>query len=147
MAEYLAAQDSRTTLVCIDSYEEGELRGRFYHPAMEDGDCFHSLTQLLVKLERLLDGARAPQSFTTARSFGRVIPVWPEERFEAAPRSGKLATLSVRILFRRNATWQGTVTWLEGNETGNFRSVLELILLVDSALRRAGDGGLRRAEA
>lgn len=33
-----------------------------------------------------------------------------------------------------NATWQGSVLWTEKNVTQNFRSALELIKLLDSAL-------------
>ena len=34
--------------------------------------------------------------------------------------------------------WQGSVTWVEGKREQSFRSVLELILLIDSALREDG---------
>ena len=42
---------------------------------------------------------------------------------------------SVRILFRQNASWQGSVLWREGGQEERFRSALELVLLMDSALR------------
>lgn len=38
----------------------------------------------------------------------------------------------ITILNRQNATWQGTVTFIETNQTKPFRSVLELIKLIDS---------------
>lgn len=40
----------------------------------------------------------------------------------------------VQILSRENATWQGTVTWLDGKRTQPFRSTLELLRLMDSAV-------------
>lgn len=43
-------------------------------------------------------------------------------------------TFVVRVRHRQNATWQGEVLWAEENETQNFRSVLELIKLIDNAL-------------
>ncbi|MBQ3147093.1 MAG: hypothetical protein IJB91_05120 [Oscillospiraceae bacterium] len=49
-------------------------------------------------------------------------------------RPGDLATFAVKILFRQNASWQGSVTWLEGKREQSFRSVLELILLMSTAL-------------
>lgn len=48
-------------------------------------------------------------------------------------RSGREAFL-VRILYQENATWQGTVTWVDGKKTYTFRSELELIRLMDSIL-------------
>lgn len=40
----------------------------------------------------------------------------------------------VHIVSQENATWQGQVTWLDEKETKNFRSLLELIKLLDTAL-------------
>lgn len=59
----------RTTTVCVDSYENGILRGRFYNPYLEDGRRFDSLSQFLLELERALDAMEFPKSFTAVRSF------------------------------------------------------------------------------
>ncbi len=48
--------------------------------------------------------------------------------------SGKKATFVVQIQYRQNATWQGKVKWVEKNEEKPFRSALELIKLLDSAV-------------
>ena len=64
----------------------------------------------------------------------------PERPPEEAVQEGKLATFSLSILFRQNATWQGTVAWLEGGKSQSFRSVLELVFLMDSALRGSISG-------
>lgn len=49
-------------------------------------------------------------------------------------REGRCATFAVRVLFRQNASWQGSVSWLEGSREESFRSALELAFLMDSAL-------------
>ena len=40
----------------------------------------------------------------------------------------------VRIQYRQNASWQGTVQWVESGKTQHFRSCLELIRLIDMAV-------------
>lgn len=50
-----------------------------------------------------------------------------------AGEKGK-GTFVIKILNTQNATWQGTIDWLEGDRNEAFRSALELIKLVDSAL-------------
>ena len=40
----------------------------------------------------------------------------------------------INILQQQNASWQGTITWVDENKTQNFRSALELIRLIDSTL-------------
>ena len=54
------------------------------------------------------------------------------ERKKTQIKNGK-GTILVQILSRRNATWQGTVTWVERNESINFRSALELLKIIDSS--------------
>lgn len=70
-----------------------------------------------------------------------------DEKNAAPPK----AVFVVRIHFRRNSTWQGTITWTDSKRTQNFRSALELIRLMDSALRdqqpQAGwDGQMEKPE-
>ncbi len=40
----------------------------------------------------------------------------------------------VTVRSQENHTWQGTVSWVEGKRQENFRSVLELLKLIDSAV-------------
>lgn len=40
----------------------------------------------------------------------------------------------VQIQSCKNSTWQGSVMWLDDHSKENFRSLLELIRLIDSAL-------------
>ena len=51
-----------------------------------------------------------------------------------------LATFRVSVLFRQNASWQGTLLWTERAVDAQFRSVLELIRLLDSALTEELEG-------
>ncbi len=46
----------------------------------------------------------------------------------------------MRILFRQHTSWQGVAVWMEKKLERKFRSVLELIMLMDSALRREEEG-------
>jgi hypothetical protein len=40
----------------------------------------------------------------------------------------------VQVKFRQNNCWQGTIQWLEGQKTCSFRSLLEMLRLMDEAL-------------
>jgi len=123
----------RTTTVCIDSYENGVLSGRFYNPYLPEGKSFRSMAQFLLEMEQVLDAMDFPKAFAATRTFS------PPPEHETGPpgteyRPGDEATFAVRILFRQNASWQGSITWIEGRQEQSFRSVLELILLMDNAL-------------
>ena len=121
---------SRTCIIQIYSYEGRNPRGILQNKEMERAVAFENLTQLLLAMDSLFDELGTPQRSMEPRSFGGV-------RSAAQPDvggfSGKpAATFKVEVLFRQNASWQGTAVWLDKNEEAQFRSALELILLLDS---------------
>ena len=135
MTEYSLGQ--QTMLVCVDSYDGGVPRGRLYLPGQQ-GQRFDSLSQLLLRAEQLLEQGGA-QSFTIPRIFALAKPLRsaPCDADELA--RGKAATFEMRVLFRQHASWQGELLWLEKGARQSFRSALELITLMDSALRAEGN--------
>ena len=99
----------RTTIVCVDEYQDSILSGRLYHPCLSEGDSFRSLMEFFRKMEDLLDGMQFPQSFTAVRSFSDP-PLRTGRPPGADMREGRCATFAVRVLFRQNASWQGSVS-------------------------------------
>ena len=129
----------RTTLICIDRYENRVPEGRFYNPHYSEGVRFYGVIDLLVKLDRMLDEMQFPIPYTTVRSFANVPPLEAELMDKEECREGNVATLAVRILFRQNTSWQGSMVWIEGNREESFRSVLEFLFLLDSAASAEAD--------
>ena len=134
MTDKPRSEEFRCTTVCIDSYAGGVPAGRFYNPCLPDGKTFNGITHFLAEMERVLDVTDFPKAFHAIRSFAKPPPTAAAASPEAAPQTGAVATFTVRILFRQNASWQGSIIWQEGRQEQSFRSVLELILLMDSAL-------------
>ncbi|MBE6987186.1 MAG: hypothetical protein E7432_00220 [Ruminococcaceae bacterium] len=57
-----------------------------------------------------------------------------EKKIASQPEpKGDKATFIVQVQFRQNATWQGTVQWVEKGVTQRFRSELELMKLMGEA--------------
>lgn len=131
----MKGESKRTMIVCVDSYEEGVPRGRFYNASHDEVQAFQSLTQLLILMEQKLNEAKFPQAFDEIRTFGTPKAACSQEETEQGLRHGNISTFAIRVLFRQNASWQGSITWLEGGQEESFRSVLELIFLMDSAFQ------------
>ena len=113
MPDRIYGNEYRTTLVCVDSWKGGESSGRLYNPYWGEGESFEGLMDFLKKMEALLDQMQLPDRHRERE-----------------------ATFSIRVLFRQNASWQGSVIWEESGREESFRSVLELPLLMDSAVLR-----------
>lgn len=122
----------RTTQVCVDDRQDGRFSGRLYNPYWEGGVPFSSVMEFLTRMEELLDQMQFPQSFTAKRAFAGPPGQGPVSQ-PLDMRQGREATFYLKVLFRQNASWQGTVRWVETGQEESFRSVLELLLLMDSA--------------
>jgi len=134
MQERIRKDSARTTTICVDSYENSIPKGRYYNEAENgEGREFNGLMQLIVGMEQILDEANFPQSFTAVRSFGDAVELKAASA-GSAPKKGEAATFTVKIFYRQHTSWQGSVVWQEKGVEQPFRSVLELILLIDSAL-------------
>ena len=120
-------------IVCVDSYHNCVLQGRILSPHWEE-ESFSSLAQFLVKMEQMLDHIQMPQAFTEPRRFSRMLqPELPSG--SPGGSKGSETTFELRIFFRQHTSWQGILLWKEKRLEHNFRSVLELVILMDSALR------------
>ena len=124
----------RSTIVCIDSYENSILSGRFCNTFLSEPEPFSSLMQFLLKMEQMLDNMNFPGAFASIRTFAAAPKPMAKGPPDRETGRGKLSTFEIRVLFRQNASWQGSLTWLEGEQEESFRSVLELSMLIDSAL-------------
>lgn len=105
-------------MVRVNSYERREPRGVLRYARLGREREFRSLVEMLLLLEEGLDSGESQQSPWTQ---------WEGERRGAA-------SFQITVLFRQNATWQGNILWLEGQKEAQFRSVLELVKLLDSVL-------------
>ena len=127
------SEECKTIKVCIDSYQNGTLQGRIYNPILDARQSFSSMIDFILKIEQILENTEFPKAYTVTRTFSPPNKK-PPDTSGISYRDGQLATFSLRILFRQNASWQGSIQWLDRNQEQSFRSVLELILLFDNAL-------------
>jgi hypothetical protein len=144
-ARHEISNNARKTMVCVDSLEGGEIHGRVYHPRMAPSGEYAGVVELATRMEELFNRMSYPQSSFSARRFCRqknagekqsdreVSEQMPETKQQDV-QPGEKATFIVEVQFRQNATWQGTVSWVERKKKQRFRSVLELIKLMNDAL-------------
>ncbi len=129
-------ESQRTMVFCIDEYDSGIPIGRIYNGYTETGQNFSCLLEMLKITERTFDATNYPQAFSQMRSFLPKNECVTKEICDENQKRGNLATFQIRFLFRQNASWQGSIAWLEGKCEESFRSALELIFLINSALEK-----------
>jgi len=125
----------------ITSYEAKNFRGWVYNEHFQKKIQFFELCGMLNAMESLYDTLSFPQATFQSRHFGKVKKskiIAGEAVNQMEIEEKDRATFVVHVKFRQNATWQGTIQWVDTNKTQSFRSTLEMIKLIDEAL---DDGG------
>lgn len=122
--QYISFEPIGTRLftVKIDDYTNGEMKGCVDHIRLPGEKQFLSSFHLLSLIQELLDTGCCPGA-TPIRSLTAL--------YEA---KGKIATFQLEILFTQNLSWQGKLSWIEEKRVATFRSVLELLMILDEAL-------------
>ena len=124
----------RGTILCVDSYDNCVPVGRLYSVTCPEGISFHGVIDLIKKMEGILEQLKFPQAFEKIRTFADAPVLEVDTRAAPKEQRGAVATFSLAILFRQNSSWQGSLAWMEGKREECFRSVLELLYLIDSAI-------------
>lgn len=132
-------------VLCVDRISRHRMTGRLYHRYSKQVIPFVSGEQAVFLMEQLFDSLRFPYPSTLERSFSEELKSAPTSRQERLmndedllSRHGDLGSFIVRVQHRQNSSWQGTLTWMERDKTVHFRSIWEMIKLVESALNENG---------
>lgn len=136
--------------VCIDESQSREPIGRVYSP-VAGSFSFQGIISLINGMNELYDRFQYPQETHELRSFqrrsrnpkkrndeqGSETTVELQETDQVVSlqdEMGRQATFVICIRYRQNATWQGTIQWIEAKKQQTFRSTLEMIKLMDDAM-------------
>jgi hypothetical protein len=134
--------EMKSSVVRFFSYADKNPTGVLINPFFGRDVYFGSAMSLLFLLEELQDAIKFPQESMTPRKFS---PAETERKTENAPPAedpSPIASFKINVMFRQNASWQGNIVWLDNSMESQFRSVLELLFLIDSVLENRRDGAL-----
>jgi len=129
--------------ICVDVCRGPLIEGRVFHKYLDEVNEFRGINELLFLMEGFMDEMRFPAASTDSRFFGKekntkdlkgAITVDRDEVVFDLKENGRKATFIVQVQYRQNATWQGSIKWVETDEEKKFRSALELIKIIDSAI-------------
>jgi hypothetical protein len=126
--------EMKTSLIKVFSYENKILEGSLVNPYFDKEIHFSSFVQLVMLIEDMLDDLCFPQKSMATRSFIDNAERPHIEKISLTSDKKPVAVFRFSVLFRQNASWQGTISWINGKMDTPFRSVLEMIHIVDGVL-------------
>ncbi len=141
-------QTSARTLVSLPSkcviylapVHNQAIKGLIYSSYYKKSFPFHNDWELLSGMDGLFDNLSFPQATFAARTFLdkkakkviRRVEDSVDDNMDDMLQNEK-TTFIVNVQYRQNATWQGTITWVEQNRTQHFRSAFEMLKLMEQA--------------
>lgn len=108
-------------ILLVTSYNNGQMHGWLTHSRSDSPIEIHSVPHLLFSIEDFLMREDRMISYHAFEPTG----------LDKLPG---IATLRIRVLFRENYTWQGLLTWEDQQKEASFRSIWELIQILDEIL-------------
>jgi len=129
-------------ILCVNRRRGCELTGELYHSYRTEPTPFRDLGQMTLLMEKLFDELQFPHPGTNKRSFFPKPTTYAQRRErkrimsdeQLLQKHGDIGTFIVRVQHRQNSSWQGRITWMEEDKTIQFRSVWEMIKLIESAM-------------
>lgn len=131
----------------LECHEEA-VRGEFRHLYAQESEKFNSISEFIYKVELMLEQINVPQANTSCRK-GWGDPTkckygddrtFPDRQWKFCKEPSMLGMgkpgqfFLIHIRYRCNSSWQGEIRWLKKNCTMMFRSVLELIMVLENTM-------------
>jgi len=131
----------------IIAYGDSLMRGELHSQYLETPYIFFDFVRMIEKMEEVFDSKGFPEAFlkprvfnsgkqTTKKKYSMKNDAMKDvmDSITSKGAAGSKCTFEIAVRFRQNATWQGQIVWAEKNLKQNFRSVLEMLKLMDEAL-------------
>ncbi len=131
---------SSRSIVYLTAADDGILKGQIYNPYYNKAFTFDNEYEMLRGMDDLFESLEFPQACFEWRSFENKKTKQVIRRAEDTMNEdisnllkNEKTTFVVNVQYRKNATWQGTITWVEENRTQHFRSAFEMLKLMEAA--------------
>lgn len=128
--------------LCFDRYDDKVCEGRICGVTLENEIPFHTITELIVKIDDAFNEIGQPQPHQVLRSFHKTAgyqsykssPKHYYSSGEIAERKGQLKTVDLLMRSRQRAEWQGMLKDTDNAVIGEFSSSLECMELFEKIL-------------
>ena len=137
--EYREDEFGRASCICqvaVNSYDRGLLEGNVKNVFTNRLEEFRGTIGLMDAMTHVLEGKNGECVCGKLPWRGKIVS---EEAWESFQKGGKKATFVVEILYREHSTWQGMIGWRENGDKQAFRSFLEMVILMISALESGSE--------
>lgn len=130
-------KESYVLRVC-KNHHNGDLQGNIFFPALSKTVLFTSAWNMLKQIEEDIILKGYPQATFKLPKWSKKSAKKSGVKKQKAKGKYKFENISgnflMQVQYCQNATWQGTIHWMEGRQTKTFRSQFEMLKLIEEAI-------------
>lgn len=123
-------------VIRICNHVSGDFQGTVYFPQLDHSAPFLTAGGLIKQMEEDIEKNHYPQNTFEIRRWIKKAGAPKKHRVEKSHDmqfERTICSFLVQVRYFQNATWQGTIHWMEGKQTKTFRSEYELLKLIEEA--------------
>lgn len=127
----------KKNMVMVHSYDNKVMSGVLSNQWLENQVAFHSFSEFVLMYDMWMSKIHYPEEGDRKRSLYHkdTLPyVYKMQSEELQNNRGAIATFLIHVYYRQHSSWQGKIYWIEQKKEQYFRSVLELLYLMDEIL-------------
>lgn len=133
---YMRSKPFNMIHLCIDEYKDFIIKGVAYNTTENEKIVFHDIQKLIIKMDQIFDRNGNPQAAREMRTFQSEDEFFSYQNAphmyttyeDVIKHRGKIITLDIVVLSRRQSSWQGKVFY--DNEELEFKNALQMIKII-----------------
>lgn len=130
----------KTCYISVESYEDGRIKGSFQNLDTTEDIYFDDTVEMLFEMDSMLEeylrsianGVIDKFSFNKIESISKAY-----DKLHREQQTEHLCSFLIRIWFVRNAQWKGSIEWIDGDESFDFKTIPELMSFMTEILDKA----------
>lgn len=131
--------ESKNFVLSVEKTKSMPWKGMIYHKTTRQGERFDSPFNMAEQVEKICDWTGVPKAYMEFRRFKHAVECSGQDKRVTGEKhltymDRNRAMFKIRLEYRYNASWQGSIERIGTGEALKFSSFLELFVQISEAL-------------
>lgn len=142
MDKYIKSMPFNMMHLCIDEYQNYQIRGTLYNTSTASGTEFNDINEVILKMDEIFNRNGNPQSSSIRRSFrnNETTAVYQNKPIllcqyeDIMKHQGQYFTMDIVVKSRRQSSWQGIIFFQDCEII--FSTILDMVKHIETILNK-----------
>lgn len=142
MDKYIKSMPFNMMHLCIDEYQDYQIKGILYNTSTNSGTEFNDINEVILEMDEIFNRNGNPQSSSIKRSFSKSEtsavyqnkPIQLCQYEDIMKHQGQLLTMDIVVKSRRQSSWQGIIFYQDDEIV--FSTILDMVKYIGTLLNK-----------